>query len=65
MKAPPAPLISEVITALLELQEIIGDQHVTLAQYSDDAPEAEVPLPGICGLGLIIHQSANGEVKRI
>ncbi len=60
----PAPLISEVITALLELQAIIGDQHVTLAQWKDDYEEADVPLPGICGLGLIIHQSGNGEVKR-
>ncbi len=56
----PAPKISEVITALLELQGIIGDQPITLAKFTED--EADVPLPGIAGLGVMIH-SSNGEVR--
>ena len=57
-----APKISEVVTSLLELQGIIGDQRITLAKYTDD--EAELPLPGIKGLGIITHQEPNGEVRR-
>lgn len=55
------PLISEVITSLIELQSIIGDQPVTLANYTED--EADLPLPDIKGLGVKIWQSGNGEVR--
>ncbi len=56
------PLISEVITALFELQGIVGDQPITLAKFTDE--EADVPLPGIAGLGVKIWQSGNGKVYR-
>jgi hypothetical protein len=56
MKPAPTPLISQVITALFELQEKLGDVPITLAREE----VADAPLPGICGLGVRIN-GANGQ----
>jgi hypothetical protein len=55
----PKPKISEVITSLIELQGIIGDQRITLAREET----CDVPLPDVSGLGVMIYGD-NGEVKR-
>lgn len=61
------PLISKVITDLIEIQEIIGDQNIILAT----AEKADIPFPEAKGLGIDILDpdppegpKRNGQVKR-
>ena len=45
------PKISEIVTSLLELQGIIGDQEVVLVREQD----AEIPLPDIPEYGVNLN----------
>jgi hypothetical protein len=44
------PLLSEVITSLIEIQETIGDREVVLT----DVAHCDIPLPDAPGMGVTI-----------
>ncbi len=54
------PLLSEIITDLLELQAAIGDQNAILA----DAKDADIPFPSANGLGIDIIDDEPDAPKR-